>query len=242
VGLFGARLIDGQSVDLDGLPIRLKVNPRARRLSLRIDPRTGEAVATAPSVRSLKDAVRFAGAHRAWLARRLAVRRQTPPLAGEGTLSVFGETWRLELGGGRPRFESGVLLGCGDDAVDPQLVQRALRAAALTWFATRVAAHCAQLAVATPTVAVTDTRSRWGSCSRATMGGRPKIRLSWRLALAPPEVADYVAAHECAHLLEGNHGPRFWALVKGLIGDPAPHRNYLRCNGPALHAFGRDHV
>ena len=65
------------------------------------------------------------------------------------------------------------------------------------------------------------------------------IRYSWRLALAPFAVADYVAAHECAHLIEANHGPRFWALVDRLFGDPAPHRGWLRAHGTELHAFGR---
>ena len=32
--------------------------------------------------------------------------------------------------------------------------------------------------------------------------------------MAPPAVLDYVAAHECAHLLEMNHSPRFWAHVE----------------------------
>jgi hypothetical protein len=52
-------------------------------------------------------------------------------------------------------------------------------------------------------------------------------------------VADYVVAHECAHLIEPNHGPRFWALVRGLIGDEKPHRAWLRAHGAGLHAFGR---
>jgi predicted metal-dependent hydrolase len=53
--------------------------------------------------------------------------------------------------------------------------------------------------------------------------------------LAPPEVADYVVAHECAHLLEANHGPSFWALVAGLVGDVRPHRAWLRTHGASLH-------
>ena len=64
------------------------------------------------------------------------------------------------------------------------------------------------------------------------------IRYSWRLALAPLSVADYVAAHECAHLRELNHGPRFWALVHDLVGDPAPQRAWLREHGARLHAVG----
>ncbi|MEJ0067326.1 MAG: M48 family metallopeptidase [Caulobacteraceae bacterium] len=56
-----------------------------------------------------------------------------------------------------------------------------------------------------------DARTRWGSCTPAAPGHPAGIRLSWRLALAPPAVADYVAAHECAHLLHPHHGPAFWA-------------------------------
>jgi predicted metal-dependent hydrolase len=50
-------------------------------------------------------------------------------------------------------------------------------------------------------------------------------------------VADYVVAHECAHLIEANHGPRFWTLVRGLVGDEKPHRAWLRAEGGRLHAY-----
>ena len=78
--------------------------------------------------------------------------------------------------------------------------------------------------------------------ARAARRRRASIRYSWRLALAPFEVADYVAAHECAHLLELNHGPRFWAHVRALVGDERRHRAWLRAEGrPAarLRALSR---
>ncbi|MCK5922390.1 MAG: M48 family metallopeptidase, partial [Methylococcales bacterium] len=49
----------------------------------------------------------------------------------------------------------------------------------------------------------------YGSCQPAS--GR--IRISHRLAAMPKFVRDYVLVHELAHLLEANHGARFWALV-----------------------------
>jgi hypothetical protein len=82
-----------------------------------------------------------------------------------------------------------------------------------------------------------DARSRWGSCTPARPGRAASIRLSWRLALAPFAVADYVVAHECAHLIEANHGPRFWALVRSRVGDERRHRAWLRAEGGRLHAF-----
>jgi len=56
---------------------------------------------------------------------------------------------------------------------------------------------------------VSNQESRWGSCTPAT----GTIRLSHRLATMPTWVRDYVLVHELAHLLEPNHGPRFWELV-----------------------------
>lgn len=56
---------------------------------------------------------------------------------------------------------------------------------------------------------VANQRHRWGSCTPADKS----IRLSDRMAHFPPWVIDYVIVHELAHLVDGGHGPAFWALV-----------------------------
>jgi predicted metal-dependent hydrolase len=53
--------------------------------------------------------------------------------------------------------------------------------------------------------------------------------------MAPPDILDYVAAHECAHLLEMNHSPRFWAHVARCRPDWKNERAWLRSHGSALH-------
>ena len=58
-------------------------------------------------------------------------------------------------------------------------------------------------------IVVRDQRSRWGSCSR-----KGTLSFSWRLVLAPHDVLDYVVVHEVCHLVEHNHSPAFWALVR----------------------------
>lgn len=77
-----------------------------------------------------------------------------------------------------------------------------------------------------------DTRSRWGSC---TADGR--LMYSWRLIMAPPEVLEYVAAHEVSHLVQMNHSAEFWAVVEGLMPDYQRHRKWLKANGARLHHF-----
>ena len=57
---------------------------------------------------------------------------------------------------------------------------------------------------------VTNQEHRWGSCTPSS----GVIRISHRLAEVPPFVLDYVIVHELAHLVEANHGSRFWALAE----------------------------
>ncbi|MGB3802334.1 MAG: M48 family metallopeptidase [Lewinella sp.] len=78
-------------------------------------------------------------------------------------------------------------------------------------------------------VKLSDTYTRWGSCSH-----RGNINLATRLLLAPPAVLDAVIIHELAHLLEANHGPKFWAHVARALPEYKVHDRWLRENGPAL--------
>ena len=66
--------------------------------------------------------------------------------------------------------------------------------------------------------------TRAASGEAATTG---EIRLNWRLVQLPPALADYVVAHEVAHLVELNHSPRFWALVETLLPGHAALRREL---------------
>jgi predicted metal-dependent hydrolase len=56
---------------------------------------------------------------------------------------------------------------------------------------------------------VTNQQRRYGSCTPA----HGTIRISDAVARLPAWVRDYVIVHELAHLVEPNHGPRFWRLV-----------------------------
>ncbi|HJU16874.1 MAG TPA: M48 family metallopeptidase, partial [Stellaceae bacterium] len=82
-------------------------------------------------------------------------------------------------------------------------------------------------------VGVRDTRSRWGSCSASG-----NLSFCWRLVLAPESVLDYVVAHEVAHLVERNHGPRFWRLVDSLYPDSAAARLWLKEHRAELLSYG----
>ena len=220
--------------------IRLEVNPKARRLILRLDERAREAVAIAPSKRSLREAASFAAERVDWIASQLGALPDVQPFTDGALIQLRGAPVCLSLAGqGRMATllegEPPILSAPGMVETFSGRVTRFLKKEARKDIEAAVARHTATLDVKAARIQIKDTRSRWGSC---TSDGR--LSFSWRLICAPPDVLDYVAAHECAHLLEMNHSPRFWAHVARCVPDWNRHRKWLRAHGPGLQAIGLD--
>lgn len=235
----------GDRLRLEGLPegalLRLSVNPRARRISVRIDARAGEAVAVAPREKHLAQAVDFARSRTGWIAERLRARPQGQALSPGRAVSVLGRPHDLVATGGagaaRIAEQDGrpVILSGGDGAAFSRRIENLLKRLARQALTERTEVHRRALGQAPVRLSIADTRSRWGSCSPRAR----TIRYSWRVVMAPPAVLDYLAAHEVAHLVHADHSPAYWAVVERLIGDPRPHRRWLREHGAELHAVGR---
>jgi predicted metal-dependent hydrolase len=228
--------IDGRRVAL-----RLVVNPRARRVSVRIDPTRREAIATAPSSRQLKQAVRFAAERAGWIAHELERLPQGVLLAPGALAPLRGVLHELvyEYGRTSARIEAGAPhLRLVAPAPDPALFEprllRFLKEEARTDLHAAVARHASVLGVRAARIQVKELRSRWGSCSADGV-----LSFSWRVVLAPPHVLEYLAAHEVAHLREMNHSRRFWALVRQCMPDYERGREWLHQHGCALHAVAR---
>lgn len=225
----------------DGARVRVKlvVNPRARHVSVRIDPTRREAIATAPSKRHLKHAEKFAAERAGWIADELARLPRGVRLQPGAIISLRGEAHELVFEHGRaaPRIEPGALPRLIAPAPDAALFEarllRFFKEAARRDLSARVAAHAQTLGVRVARIQVKELRSRWGSCSIDGV-----LAFSWRLVLAPPFVLDYLAAHETAHLREMNHSRRFWAHVRACMPDFERGRDWLHEHGPALHAVG----
>ena len=80
MSLFGRAPADGDRLEVAGTPVTLKVNRRARRVSLRLDRTRREIVATAPSQRRLPEAAAFARERAGGIAQRIAERPVATPL------------------------------------------------------------------------------------------------------------------------------------------------------------------
>jgi predicted metal-dependent hydrolase len=238
------RLAPGDLLEVAGCAVRLRVDGRARRISLRVDAASREVIATAPSPRRLKDAAQFAASRAEWISTALARLPEALAFEPGGTIEVLGRPCRLERTESR-RGQAVVddgnlfLVAYGEGEDFNRSATRLLKGHALKVFVERTEAHAAVLGQPLPKVSVMDARSRWGSCTPARPPYAAGIRYSWRLILAPYEVMDYVVAHECAHLVHADHSARFWNVVRSLRPDMARQRAWLRAHGSRLHAFGR---
>ena len=241
MNLFKPKFSNGQVLEIAGARLVLRTNARARRVSIRVDGARGEVVAVAPNERRLSEAVDFAHQRLDWIAERLKARPQGAPFAPGRALPLRGEPVRLDASGNAAaarfvRDDQGLrIVSGGEGDAFARRVERLLRAEAKRELQARTEVHAAALGLKAPAVSIADPKSRWGSCTPA----RGTIRYSWRLIMAPGWVLAYVAAHEVAHLIHADHSPRFWAVVKQLLGDEKAGRRWLRAHGHELHAVGR---
>jgi len=225
---------NGQSVE-----ICLKINPRSRRISLKIDSKTRQAIATAPNAQSTKAALDFAQSKIDWIVAKLAELPSQQVLEIGSYVPLRGEKHLIQtaLKGRTVHIDDSSqplkLMVPGRQDQTAAKVTGFLRAAARADLSRRVKTHAETLNVQPASISIKDTRTRWGSCST-----KRNLNFSWRLVCAPPFVLDYVAAHECAHLLEMNHSKRFWAHVARCIPNAEPAKQWLNTNGRALHAIG----
>ena len=82
--------------------------------------------------------------------------------------------------------------------------------------------YAKQMGVSYQELKFLDMKKRWGSCTN-----EGNIILNFNLIKAPMYVIDYVIVHELAHLIEYNHSPRFWNIVRTQISDYEEHKKWL---------------
>ncbi len=237
----GAEAGPAVTVTIEGedIPLCVRINARARRVILKIDPVTANLIMVLHQRRDLEHALDFARRQGAWImARRRECRPGVPFRAGE-TIPVLGQPLILTPAPDlkrrtiEPRPQTGHLLVGGPPEHLPRRVKDWLKTQARSRILERVGAHAACLEVNPRRITLRDTRSRWGSCS-----ADGALSFSWRLIMAPMDILDYVAAHEVAHLLHHDHSPAFWAAVHRIHPDPKRATRWLKSNGTDLHRYG----
>jgi hypothetical protein len=227
-------------IEVPELPVPIEIRPlrSARRMRLRYDDARGVLKLTCPAATSRRRALAWALDQRDWIDAQLRRGEPPRPFVPGAIIPLCGEQVRLSWAAAAartPRLDGGELRCGGSEAGFERRIERWLKAFALETLAVDITDYAVKAGVRPSSVSVGDAASRWGSCS-----SERRIRLSWRLILAPPSARRFVAAHEVAHLVHLDHGPEFKALEARLFGTGlAEAKAQLRRVGAGLRLFGR---
>lgn len=216
--------------------VKVKTNRTARRLVLSMGPCADQARLTVPPGISFRAVTNFLDARRGWLEERLAEAPVPVPFDPGARIPIEGHERVLRHS---PDHRGTLSITVDEITVggDVRHVRRRVRdglvALSRKTLSARVTPFAEKVHKDVSRVSVRDTRSRWGSCS-----ANGRLSFSWRLIFAPPEVLDYVAAHEVAHLVHRDHSDRFWHLVGELMPTYREPQRWLVTHGRGLHRFG----
>ena len=214
-------------------------SPRRVRVTITIE-RDRKVVVHAPDHASDETVARIVDAKRQWIYEKTRhsqkyTDRAHPPgkelVNGESAL-YLGRSYRIEIvneGVESIQFDQRFLVPESHVRHKEGTMREWYIARARERLLPRVAARARELGVSFGKARIVDSRYRWGSCTV-----RDNINLNWRLIKAPIFVADYVIAHELAHLLEPNHTPRFWNIVRTQVPAMDRARDWLREHGQLL--------
>lgn len=186
---------------------------------------------------------RFLQEQHAWIARAASThaskraRVQIFKVADGESLPCFGDTIRLKLQISADRKRASVVMRgsvLAIRATDIHAARRVLegwyKREAREYFSVQAQEFAEALGVSIASVRAISMKTQWGSCNKKTRS----LTFNWRLALAPEEVARYVAAHEVAHLLHPNHARVFWNTVARIYPEHHAQRAWLQEYGGAL--------
>jgi predicted metal-dependent hydrolase len=213
-------------------------SPKRKKLTITVE-RDRVVIVRAPTDTSDGDIERAVNSKRRWILAKLRhpqkYQKRCPPgkeVTNGESAPYLGREYRIELretNSGKVEFDRYFLV--------PRTHQARRREVLRKWYVDRAeekilgrVKHVAHaLGVAFGKAKVVDSRYRWGSCTI-----NDNVNFNWRLIKAPMFVIDYVIVHELAHLLEGNHSPRFWGIVRAHSPFMDKAKSWLREHGQVL--------
>ena len=221
------------------MPLTIRENRRATRITLRIEPGGRALNLTVPAGLLKREIDDFLDRHQGWLLTKLAKFSADNAIRPGGHIAFRGVPHRIEHTGTLRGLTEAVLID-GEPVLRVSGLEDHMGRRLSAFFKKEarkdlevlVARHAAAIRKPIKSVSMKDTRSRWGSCS-----WDGNLSFSWRIVMAPPLIIDYLAAHEVAHLKEMNHGPKFWALCRELCPRMEEARKWLKQHGSQLHAI-----
>lgn len=220
------------------LDYTIKRSAKRRKLTITVE-RDRSVVVHAPAGTSDEKIQEIVEAKRQWIFEKTQHDQKYaaahPPgkelVSGESAL-YLGRNYRIEVvkdGLSEVRFDHRFLIPKKQAGKRKEVLREWYIAKAKEKILPRVKLHARELGVDYAAAKIVDNRYRWGSCTV-----KDNVNFNWRLIKAPMFVIDYVIVHELAHLIEANHTPRFWNIVRTQTPTMEKAKTWLKENGQIL--------
>ena len=233
ITLLTGKIFDIQKeLDMD---IKIIQSRSLNKLTLHIDNKERLPVLSLPKFCTRKKAIKFVNENMDWIIENLKKLPEIKYFSDGLKIMIFGENLQISH---QPQARCGVrkdnktLIVSGGEEFIHRRVKDYIKKRAESEFYLLSSQMAKKIGYKLNSICIKDTKSRWGSCSSLN-----NINYSWRIALAPKFVINYLMAHEVAHLKHQNHSPEFWNCVEYLYPQWKKGHNWLKENGKSLYSY-----
>jgi predicted metal-dependent hydrolase len=221
------------------LEYRIVRSPKRKKLTITVE-RDRSIIIHAPETTSEEEVRRAVDAKRQWLFGKIHHPQKyqaapQPPgkeMVNGESAPYLGRDYRIEVtetASGQVEFSRCFMVPATRQTMRRDVLRDWYVARANEKILPRVERHARELGVVFAAAKIVDNRYRWGSCTVNN-----NLSFNWRLIKAPMFVIDYVVIHELAHLIESNHTPRFWNIVRANNPTMEKAKAWLKEHGQVL--------
>ncbi|MBR6789630.1 MAG: DUF45 domain-containing protein [Oscillospiraceae bacterium] len=165
---------------------------------------------------SVDDAKRVIDQNRRWINARLAdIRRsQEVPLCTDRAIRLMGRWFEIREGNRHDFGENWIMIPKNAEN-RRRAIDKSCRMLAEKFFRERIDHYAPLVGVKPNSLKIGwGITEKWGSCN-----GKNDIYFTWKALFCEPYDLDYLVVHELCHILQHNHGPKFWREVARFFPD-----------------------
>lgn len=204
-------------ITISSFSLSLRKRKNQKNIILKVTPPFGDLVLSAPFHISNKDLEAFVEARKDWIIKNQAKFAKARNTRDEGLIYLWGRAYKLEfIKDNKNTFklcDSKIIFFYKDDLSRPlkdKLLDDFYRKSLEARIAEAIKEAEDLTGLRADAYRLRKMKTRWGSCNTS----KRRVWLNTNLAKYEPICLTYVLVHELCHLLEPNHGKRFYALVE----------------------------
>jgi predicted metal-dependent hydrolase len=222
------------TININNKDYEIKITKRKNSSSLKLkyDLKTHKLQLSIPYFTTYAQGLDFVKSQNIWIETK--VKSQQSNLINPSKIMCAGEyldiIYKISAKNKITKHENKLLIEHNQNINPNELLLKFLKKQAKEYFTTISQEYAKKLNVSFEKVIITDSKSKWGSCSALK-----NLRYNFRLIMTPIFVIEYLIIHEVCHLVHFNHSSAFWDLLNSLTPHTKNAKLWLKNNITTLY-------